>query len=172
MAVQSAVASVASWFTPLPMEDYKFDMDMVSEISLASVKSIVSDFNPRMNLVDETGLTVDVKQLPFLQDILFIIIGNVAKWSGMSDPAIDMEVTFREEKSLLKVRSVSDVDLRRPIWDARRNLIELKEKLKAPGFMEAARREGSSEFPSLRVSHFRVSTVELILELVTIIDSI
>ncbi|HEL4238250.1 TPA: hypothetical protein UM793_004139 [Stenotrophomonas maltophilia] len=149
VAVQSAVASVASWFTPLPMEDYKFDMDMVSEISLASVKSIVSDFNPRMNLVDETGLTVDVKQLPFLQDILFIIIGNVAKWSGMSDPAIDMEVTFREEKSLLKVRSVSDVDLRRPIWDARRNLIELKEKLKAPGFMEAARREGSSGIPKL-----------------------
>ena len=148
-AVQGSITLVSNWFTPIAMEDYKFDMEMVCDIASSSISSIVNGFDPNMHLRDESGLTISVKQLPFFQDILFIILGNVAKWSNLLSPRVDLTIRYDPEASLLRVHSVNDVLLERPLEELKERVKALHQKLKSPEFIELARKDDSSGLAKL-----------------------
>ncbi|TKA18209.1 hypothetical protein TP41_10955 [Xanthomonas euvesicatoria pv. citrumelonis] len=131
------------------MEDYKFDMELVCGIASKSISTIFNGFDPNMRFHDESGLTISVKQLPFFQDILFIILGNAAKWSNISHPNIDLTISFDPASSLIKFRSVNDVKPDRPLDELKQRVTSLHARLKAPEFMELARKDESSGIAKL-----------------------
>lgn len=149
VAVQGAITLVSNWFTPIAMEDYKFDMEMVCGIASTSISTIVNGFKPNMKFLDESGLTISVKQLPFFQDILFIILGNVAKWSNLPSPNVELTISYIPDSSLIKFRSVNDVKPVRPLAELKENLMNLHAKIRAPGFMELARKDENSGIAKL-----------------------
>ncbi len=152
---QAAVTSSANWFVPVEIENVKFSMDVAFEIAMNSVRSITPDFDPEVDFQDETGLQFTVQQLPVVQDVLFDVIGNVAKHSNLSMPRVSIETSYDSEREILRFRIANEIAEDRDIASLRAKLDDMRPHLRNQAYLARARTEGKSGIAKLASTVFQ-----------------
>ncbi|TLX20973.1 hypothetical protein [Thermomonas fusca] len=159
--VQAAVTSAASWFAPTTVDDVKFTMDDAFDIALISVRTINPDFEPDISFEDESGLQFTVNELPFMQDVLFEAIGNVAKHAHLKAPSVEIHSRYSIEHSLLTIEVLNDISPEVNLEQKIARLAELKPILRDADYLQKARTEGDSGIPKLASTVFQSEHGEL-----------
>lgn len=159
--VQAAVASAASWFAPTTVEDVKFTMDDAFDIALISVRTINPEFDPDISFKDDSGLLFTVNELPFMQDVLFEAIGNVAKHAQLEAPSVEIQARYSVENCLLTIEVLNDISPEVNLEQKISRLTELKSSLRDPSYLQKARTEGGSGIPKLATTVFQSEHGEL-----------
>ena len=160
-SVHAAVTSAANWFSPTTVEDVKFTMEDAFEIAISSVISIVPEFDPSVDFDDDSGLLFTVHELPFMQDVLFVALGNVAKHSQIDAPAVEVQARYSLDRSLLTIEVTNDIGPKVNLVALKAHLAGLKPKLRTPEYQERARSEGNSGIPKLASTVFQSEYGEL-----------
>lgn len=152
---QAAVTSAANWFVPAEIENVKFAMDVAFEIAMNSVRSITPEFEPDVEFQDETGLQFSVQQLPVVQDVLFDVLGNVAKHSNLVTPRVCIKTSYDTKKELLKLYISNQIAKDRDIASLHAKLDDMRPQLRDLNYLARARTEGKSGIAKLASTVFQ-----------------
>lgn len=147
--VQRAITTVAGWFAPIEVEDVRFSMEDVCDIAKTIVQSLNPGFNPTVTIDDKSALAFDVQQLPFMQDIMLVAIGNVAKWSNLKAPKIHIFSDYSAEASALTLEVSNEAEFPGGIAGGRSRVLEVQPRLNDPAYLERARQDKDSGIPKL-----------------------
>lgn len=147
--VQGAITRVANWFKTEREETESVlrPIGEIIDIAIEATKSAHHGFNPVISKVIKSQSFLTSSALGILTDILFIILGNVAKHSNMPTPQTDILIETMDmpagHRPLMRIRveseiAPSDVDPRLQKLEKIRTLIASGE------YRQHTNREGGS----------------------------
>lgn len=142
--VETAVKSVAAWFEPFTPEDCLYSSEEMIDIAKTSVHAIKNSFNPDIKLASPTLLRFSATALPVLIDIMFVVFGNAAEWSGiLGRLPIRVWIDHDEIRGVLRIRTENDLAPGAITAHTKQLVAEKKREIEGGAF-DRARSEGGS----------------------------
>lgn len=101
---QQAVDQVKDWFRPaLELPSRHFSFQELFDIGLEQVKKIHPEFDPK--ITSDIGEMPSFIELNRFSDIFFIILDNISKHSGLSDPKIEVSAHAVDRTLKINIRN-------------------------------------------------------------------
>lgn len=149
--IQSALIEIGAWFTRSELEAHTkyISTDEIIKIAIDTAKKSLEKpisnlkYNVEVVTHNQEGIRVPFSNLPFLNDVFFILLDNVQTYSYLENPQINCSVIFDELDKLLKIKIVNDLHPKSKIKNQSTvneiiNIIEKKD------FSARTRKEGKS----------------------------
>jgi hypothetical protein len=165
-AFQTALEDAAGWFQrPTDLSRDPFDIDVAMNVSLNQIANCYVDNRIRPSLTLEIKEKVDGRMLDGLCEILFILLQNVIRHSGLTENKADVSISARRDGQTLILQCASKLSMDMPIEELRVCAMDAMKRYERDSALKMARKEGGSglskvwriaEF-DLRVQH----TIEL-----------
>ncbi|MDO7887607.1 hypothetical protein Q5H89_19720 [Hymenobacter sp. CA2-7] len=146
--VQLAFDRTSEWFRlSKTIANEPFYIEDAVAISLASIKTINSDFDISIKVIDPRVSKISIKgiYLPSYVDMLFNVFENIAKYSGdITRAATSIELSIESEYMTIKIENnVLDDKI---LEKSRRDVIDIKNKIKENRTASYVKSEGGSGF--------------------------
>lgn len=153
--LQSTAQSISGWFDPVTPEEHDFYLAETVEIALTAVKSIFPGFDPQLDIDCPEELVISATNLPVVVDVLFVAFQNVAKWAGLSAPAVKVKLWLEEEMLHIEVRNQT---VPRDFIALNQALIAKRQALQRNTALKAVRSEGDSGLAKIASVVFQAAT--------------
>ncbi|WP_126933659.1 hypothetical protein [Corallococcus sp. AB018] len=144
---QGAIIRVVDWLhlSESETEQASFTMAQILEIAIESAQRILRGFTPRVTTIPEVDRKMGVSVLSEITDIVFIVLDNVYKHSGVKEsPWVKISVRERDDASFVSIDVESEVAGGVRTEDAERSLSEIRGLIGGEGYRDRVASEGKS----------------------------
>lgn len=155
-AFQTAIEDVAGWFQrPTDLSRDPFDIEVATHVSLQQIANcyVGNPIRPSLDLAIEEQ--IDGRMLDGLCEILFIILQNVIRHSGLIEDKTDVSISARREGESLILQCVSKLATNVSIDERRTYAIDAMKRYERDSALKMARKEGGSGLSKVwRIAEF------------------
>lgn len=146
-ALQNCLDRISEWFRrSKDVAHGDYEVELLFEICLEMVKNTYPrwDFSATTNL--EKGMKLAGKTLLVLTDVIFLLLDNVVKHSGLSEKIVQVKIDFQREHGFLILRIESPIDPKQNFEERREKIFCIRKRLLSAEGFEVVRKEGGSGF--------------------------
>lgn len=139
---------IISWLEIKDFDDLKtvFDIEQALNIGVKSATRLLKGFDPDLSYNILSELKVGFSVVQEIADIIFIVMDNVFKYSGVDNPSVSIRVS--KEENLLNINISTQIS-ESPSEHDRNAILQLKNRILSGSYVDRISNEGNSGFAKI-----------------------
>lgn len=146
-ALQNCLDRISEWFRRSKDTAHgDYEAELLFEICLEMIKNTYPKWNFSADTNLEKGLKLAGKTLLALTDVVFLLLDNVVKHSGLSNKNVKVIIEFKLNDGYLILRLENPFELKPNFHESKEKVAKIKDRLLSQENFETVRKEGGSGF--------------------------